>query len=130
MFDMFKLCVFSAIKGVVLERGQPVPGARVVRGYGPPDDPVIDETVTNERGEFHLPTIYRTSLFAALFPHEPVIRQNVTIQHGGREYPAWFAYKRDYDENTETDGKPAEVVCRLEAEPQRRGKIFGICELR
>jgi hypothetical protein len=128
MFDMFRLCVFSAVRGVVLDHGRPVAGAKVMRSFGPPAKPVTDEAVTNEKGEFQLPAVFRTSVIAALLPHQPHIDQTIMITYGGKEFLGWAAAKWDYEENSETGGRPADVVCRLDSEPSKRGEIFGICE--
>jgi hypothetical protein len=62
-------------------------------------------------------------------PHEPLVKQTITIIHGGTSYKAWVLFKRDYDDNGELDGKPIVMTCRLGSEPRRRGEVFGICEL-
>ncbi len=130
MFDKFKLCVFSAVSGVVIDRGQPVNGAKVVRRFRWHwrDEDVRDEAITDKDGRFQFPALYRTSVLAALLPHEPVIEQLITISHDSKEYMAWSVGKRDYDEDTESDGKPANITCRLENERTHHGRIYGICE--
>jgi hypothetical protein len=61
MFDMFRLCMFSAVKGSVRDHGQPVKGARIVRtyewGWGG-DKEERDETITNDSGEFVMPAVF------------------------------------------------------------------------
>ena len=131
MFDKFRLCVFSAVKGVVLDHGRPVTGAKVLRtyewGWGG-DREERDEAVTDESGRFQMPAIFRTSVSGALIPHEPHISQLLTIVANGKEYMAWSVMKRDYEENSEVDGKPTSIICRLENEVGRHGTIYGICE--
>ena len=68
------------------------------------------------------------SLLGSLLPHEVVIDQTMTIQHDGKTYKAWALFKRDYDNNSELNGKPINITCRLEKPPARRGSVFGICE--
>jgi hypothetical protein len=130
MFDMFKLCMFSEIRGVVLDHGQPVRGARLVRTYDWrwQNEKGSDETTTDDKGEFRFPVVYRTAVFAAILPHEPFVFQQISIAHEGKEYRAWTTDRRDYEPNSETGGKPPFIRCSLESEVAHRGGIYGICE--
>lgn len=128
---MGKMVLFSAVRGQVLLEGKPVGGATVEREFewAWKSEKGRDTTRTDADGRFSMAAITRSSFLGSLLPHEPVVRQVITIDHGGRRYKAWATHKRDYDENGELDGRPIVMTCRLEAEPQRRGEIFGICEL-
>ena len=128
---MGKMVLFSAVRGTVLLQGQAVAGAVVEREFewAWKSESGRDSTRTDGNGQFSLPAITRSSFLGSLLPHEPVVRQVISIDHGGKRYKAWATFKRDYDDNGELDGKPIVMTCRLEAEPQRRGEIFGICEL-
>lgn len=128
---MGKMVLFSGVKGQVLLNGKPVGGAAVEREFewAWKSEKGRDTTLTDADGRFSMAPITRSSFLGSLLPHEPVVRQVITIDHGGKRYKAWATFKRDYDENGELDGKPIVMTCRLDTEPQRRGEVFGICEL-
>mgnify|MGYP002378442702 FL=1 len=128
---MAKMVLFSAVQGRVLEEGRPVSGATVEREYkwGWKDETGRDSTRTGPDGSFAMPAIERSSLLGSLLPHEPVVRQSLTIQHAGRSYEGWLYFKRNYRADGELDGKPLKLVCRLERPAQRHGNgVYGICE--
>ncbi len=128
---MAKMVIFSPVSGRVLLDGKPVAGAVVERKFkwGWKDETGTDSATTDATGGFALPLIERSSLLGSFLPHEVVIDQIMTIQHGGKSYKAWALFKRDYDLNSELEGKPIKVTCRLEKPPARRGSVFGICEV-
>lgn len=123
-------CLFSAVKGVVLDNGTPVQGARIERSYKWmwKDQTGADGTVTDAAGAFSLPSIWGGSFFGSLLPHEPLVRQTILIKHAGKSYKAWMFNKGEYAENGELKGRPISLVCRLDAEPTHHGEVFGICE--
>jgi hypothetical protein len=127
---MGKMVIWSAMKGRVLMNGQPAAGAVLKRDFnwGWKDENGSDQTTANATGEFSFPSIIRTSLLGSLLPHEPVIRQVITVTYKGMSYNAWAYYKRDYDDNSENGGRPINVTCRLEAERDEHGKVMGLCE--
>ena len=127
---MGRMCLFSAVKGVVLDHGVPVEGATIERSYdwGWKNQSGSDNTLTGENGEFALPAIWGWSILGSLLPHEPFVTQTILITHGGKSYKGWLMDKRGYEENDELDGRPISVTCRLDTEPARHGKVFGICE--
>jgi len=86
-----------------------------------------DQTVANAAGEFSFPAIEGRALLGFL-PHEPVIKQIMTIEYQGKSYDAWAYYKHDYGHNDENNGRPINLTCRLEAERAAHGEVSGICE--
>lgn len=128
---MAKMVIFSAVKGRVLDGDKPVAGAVIEREFrwGWKDEIGIDKTTSGADGAFSLPVIERSSFLASFLPHEPVIRQTLTIRHDGKAYEAWLYNKHNYDDNGELDGRPIKITCRLETPPQRRGSVYGICEI-
>ncbi|MCY4756712.1 DUF6795 domain-containing protein [Pelomonas aquatica] len=128
---MGKMVLFSAVRGTVLRDGKPVAGATVEREFdwAWKSEKGKDATTTDAAGAFSLPAIVRSSFLGSFMPHEPLVKQTITIIHGGTSYKAWVLFKRDYDDNGELDGKPIVMTCRLGSEPRRRGEVFGICEL-
>lgn len=127
---MGKMCLFSAVKGVVLDHGKPVAGARIERSYnwGWNGRKGGDETATDAQGAFALAALWDSSLLGSLLPHEPVVEQTILIHHGGSTYKAWMFDKHNYSENGELHGKPISLICRLEAEVAHHGDVYGICE--
>lgn len=128
---MADLVVFSPVQGQVLHNGAPVAGAVVERHFrfvwG--DEEATDQVVTGPDGAFSLGVIQRRNFWASWLPHQPGIRQTVLIRHGGQVYKGWLHHKGDYLLNSEWGGRPARLVCRLEAEPTSQGDGFGICVL-
>lgn len=126
---MAKMVLWSAMKGRVLLNGQPAAGAVLVRNYNWhwKNEKGADKTVANAEGEFSFPAIEGRALLGFL-PHEPVIEQVMAIEYQGKSYDAWAHFKRDYNHNDETHGRPINVVCRLEAGLAAHGNITSICE--
>jgi hypothetical protein len=143
-FGMFKVCLFSPVKGKVVLNGQPVVGAVIERSYdwAWKNQKGRDETTTDQNGEFSLPAIYGTMILGSVMPHEPVIDQTINIQYQGKTHEAWYAHKHDYAENGELtyseNGKltnrKLDVLCELSDTPQRHEEgilgYFGIAQLR
>jgi len=127
---MGKMCLFSAVRGVVLDHGKPVVGATVERSYkwAWNDQSGGDKTVTDEKGAFGFPAIWGHSLLGSLLPHEPVVDETILIHHAGQAYKAWMFTRGNYTENGELNGRPIVLVCRLEAEVTHHGQVYGMCE--
>ena len=127
---MANMVLFSAIQGRVLDNGKAVAGAQIDRSWkwGWNDQAGADRTSTAADGSFALPAVVRSSWLGSLLPHEPFIDQDITIQHGGKVYMVWAYSKRSYKDNSENEGRPLRVTCRLESKPARHSKVFGICE--
>lgn len=127
---MGKMCLFSAVRGVVLDHGKPVVGARIERSYkwAWNDQTGGDETVTDGKGAFGFPAIWGHSLLGSLLPHEPVVDETILIHHAGQAYKAWMFTRGNYTENGELNGRPIVLVCRLEAEVTHHGQVYGMCE--
>ena len=76
-----------------------------------------------------MPAIERSSFLGSILPHEPVIRQVITVTWQGKSYNAWAYFKRDYNrQRGENGGRPIVVTCRLEAERAQHGDVMGLCE--
>lgn len=126
---MAKMVIFSAVSGKVVLHGAPVAGAQIERSFVWGDETGSDRTTSAADGSFSLPAIERRSFLSSLFASEPFTEQTVMIEHAGKRHKAWYFHKRNYRDNGELDGKPIRMRCPLEAEPAKRGKVFGICEL-
>lgn len=110
--------LFSEVRGSVFKDGKPLSGAVVRRTFNWRwgRQKGADQTITDRAGEFHFPRIVRRSLSAS-FPHEPVIGQFIAIEHDGKEYVAWEAFKRDYALHGELGGQPINLDCELTNDP-------------
>lgn len=126
-----ELYLFSKTEGVVLQHNQPVAGAEVERIYNWHwKDKVRSEiTRTDDRGRFRFAAATGTSWLGSLLPHEPVVVQMIYIHHQGKKYEAWLFTKHDYEPNSELDGRPLRLVCRLDSPPEHRDRVYGICTL-
>ena len=138
---MFKVCLFSPVKGNVVLKGKPVAGAVIERSYdwAWKNQKGHDQTTTDQNGEFSLPAIYGTMILGSVLPHEPFIDQTILIKQDGKIYQAWCTDKRNYEEFGELagmlKGKPLNLMCDLEAELKNHdfrtyGQYGGIAELR
>jgi hypothetical protein len=128
---MAKMVLFSTVEGTVTLADKPVVGAVIEREFdwAWKSEKGRDSVTTDAAGGFSMPPIVRSSFLGSLLPHEPVIRQSITIKANGKAYEAWLYNKHNYDDKGELAGKPMKLVCRLETEPKRRGDgIYGICE--
>ncbi len=128
---MGRMCLFSAVRGVVLDHGQPVPGARVERSWkwrwkGTAGG---DSAISDVTGSFNFPAVWGTSLPGLLLPHEPFVEQTILVRAGGHTCTGWMLDKRNYDENGEIEGRPIVLTCHLETEAARkilRGHTDGL----
>jgi len=127
---MAKMVIWSAMKGHVLMNGEPAAGAVLKRDFNWAfkDENGSDQTTTNPAGEFSFPAIERASFLGAVLPHEPVVRQVMTVVYQGKSYNAWAYFKHTYKDNGENAGRPINVTCRLDAERAEHGGVMGLCE--
>ncbi|WP_320819927.1 DUF6795 domain-containing protein [Thalassolituus sp.] len=115
LFEPKKVCLFSAISGVITLNGEPAKGAQVKRivekfyssGHN------TDETMTDDNGYFELPAVFDQSFLGKFLPGEFSIPQQIFVTYGGEEYPVWQGVKRTIEENAESRGKPLQVDCML-----------------
>ncbi len=142
---MAEVVLFSAVRGVVTLKGQPVSGVTLEREtewtWG--KENIRDTATTGSDGKFAFPAVKRRMLLGKLLPHEPAVFQRILIHHGGKEYRVWIMDKRNYDENGELfyfddqrgnvpyrdPSKPISLRCPLESEEHRSGKVWGICDI-
>ena len=120
LFEPKKVCLFSAISGVITLNGEPVKGAHVKRvvekfyssGHN------TDETMTDDRGYFEMPAVFDQSWLGKFLPGEFVFPQQIFVTYGGEEYKIWEGVKRTREENAEARGHELVVQCNLDSEPQ------------
>jgi hypothetical protein len=129
MSDVGKVCLFSAISGVITLDGMPVTSARLVR-IGDRDGAKTDETTTDENGYFEFPAMLERTITKFL-PMEFVASQEIIVHYNNQEYSIWRAVKRNPAENTESRGKPFIVKCELSGEETHlrvnNSPIFTLC---
>lgn len=112
--DVGKVCLFSAISGVITQDGKPVANAKLVRKVNHSKD-VIDETTTDQNGHFTMPAVFERTV-TKLLPMEFVVRQAIYVKHEGKEYLLWEGVKREEKENSESRGQALIVRCELNQE--------------
>lgn len=125
-----RVCLFSAISGTITLDGKPVVNARLVR-TGDRDGPYVDETVTDENGDFEFPPMFERTVTRFL-PQEFVALQKIIVSHNNKDYRIWSSVKRRPEENVESRGKPLVVSCELNSEEKSivvdRVPIHSLCE--
>jgi hypothetical protein len=125
--------MFSEVQGVVLKEGKPLAGAKVVRTFNWAwnNAKQKDEVMTDASGKFNFESVSRSSLITSIFPHEPIVDQEIKIIYGNKEYMAWFFTKHNYDENGELKGKKINIKCDISVEAGQHinSDIWGICTL-
>lgn len=107
-----KQCLFSEMTGVVSFEGKPAAGVKLVRLVNKNKD-IIDETITDEDGNFTFPAVFTKSYLSKILPTEFVVYQNITAYFNDQEFEVWSGVKRTPDENAESRGKPLVVKCNL-----------------
>jgi hypothetical protein len=133
---MFKVCLFSPVKGKVVQNGQPVVGAVIERSYDWAwgNKKGGDQTVTDQNGEFSLPAIYGTMILGQVTPHEPSIMQRLSVKHCEKSYNAWASRKGNYDEFGELRASsivgglndlPIDLLCNLDVPAKNHGGVCG-----
>lgn len=129
-FDIGKVCLFSETHGEVVLNGKPVSNAKVIRSIIWQHETIEDEISTKQDGSFHFAPKFSNTI-SKFLPGETVISQEIKIYHESKEYEAWITTKRDYEENSELNGKPLNLVCDLADESTSKEVgvrvVLGIC---
>ena len=138
MSGFLQICLFSEVRGVVTENGKPRAGLTVIRKSLANGSEYINKTRTNDSGEFYFEPEYSRSI-NKLLPTQPVIKQQIIIQQGDREYIAWKSVKKNYEEGGELktfaggEKSPIDLSCELTDPPSYKETDFniihGICKL-
>jgi len=131
LFDIGKICLFSDTRGQVILGGKPVEGATIKRSVVWKSQKLEDTAVTDKEGNFHFNAKFTNSL-SKFMPVEAVITQNIIIHHNSNEYEGWKTNKRDFEENSELNGKVLNLVCDLSQESTVKEEgaqvIKGLCQ--
>jgi len=132
--DVGKLCLFSAISGVITLDGKPVAGALIKRTVDKAHThgEVTDETTTDVNGYFEMPSVWDRSLIGKVLPMEFAVPQEVFVYVDGQEYKIWSGVKRRKEEFSESSGQPLVVRCELKSEKRivnvGGGFVSSMCE--
>ena len=124
--------LFSEISATLVdEGGNPQPGIKIERWWrqSTEGDGETDTATTDANGAFHFPAITYDSTWAGILPGTPAIKQRIVAHGPDGEVRLWFGVKTSFDENSETGGKPAKLVCRIDQAPNADGPVFGTCRL-
>ena len=113
-----KVVPWSPMRGRVLVDDVPAAGAVLAREFNWHwgNKQGGDRVVACGAGEFSFPALFGRMLLGQGVPHEPVIKQAMTIEFQGVTDKAWNDAKGSYKPNSENDGRPIDVTCHLEAE--------------
>jgi len=87
------------------------------------------EKVTGSDGKFSFPEVTKSKGLFSFLPGEFVASQELIIRFEGREYQGWISTKRSMEANSETGGRPFELICNLNEDPDYHDKSFGVCQL-
>lgn len=125
-----KVVLWSPMRGRVLLNGAPAAGAVLVRSYHWhwADRKGTDRTVADADGRFAFPAIHGRMVLGLVLPHEPVTRQEMSVEHLGVSYFAWYHFNHDYLLDAENGGRPIVVACRLDEQPHKHGDLYGLCD--
>jgi len=122
--------LFSAVTGVVQLEGKPCVGAQIEQSVSDGGGERIEtEKVTGSDGKFSFPEITKSKGLFSFLPGEFVASQELIIRFEGREYQGWISTKRSMEANSETGGRPFELICNLNEDPDYHDKSFGVCQL-
>lgn len=111
LFDIGKVCVFSAVKAKLTRNGEPLKHVQVIRRWEW-NELKEDATTTDESGNFEFSAIYEKSL-TRLLPVELVVAQGLYVVDNAEERKVWSNSKREPEENAEFNGQPIEITCEL-----------------
>lgn len=129
LFD--RLVLFSEVHGTVLRDGKPVAGAELTQKVvwsDNQDEIAPQRAVTDQAGTFRFASIERGAGLRRMVPAQPMMLQTITIHFEGADYLAWRYGKDSYDDRSELDGRPLNLVCELTRAPSHEGKHYGICK--
>ena len=107
-------CIFSNMEGTITLHGKPAAGARLVLQlyyYNEKQNPI--ETVADEAGRFHFPSVWKKLGMKRFSLAETVATQDIIVYYQGEEYDFWSHGKHFLEEYSELSGKPVNFRCEL-----------------
>lgn len=116
-----KYCIFSRFEGTLMHDGKPVSGVKIVRKMSIDDTyemKVVEEVVTNEKGEFKFESRWEKVSMPML--SEFRILQEAYAYYQGEEIDIWgSARSRSPDEYDEFAGNYKNLICELTKESEK-----------
>jgi hypothetical protein len=127
-----EVILFSAVKGNISLKGQPLEGIKLSRTYpqvGKIDE--ITETVyTDEMGNFVFEEVIGNLGIMRLLPHEAVISQTIKAEYSDQEYLLWYTCRRNYRPLGELKyGEYDPILSPQMSEAYNEGYILLNCDL-
>lgn len=122
------LVLASQMEGTLVDKDRrPVPNVRVTRtwDWGWNGKKGSDVSTTDTQGHFEFPTVRRFSLTAGVLPHQPQVTLNITADGPTGPVLLFEVIKQDYSDRSELDGKPFNIVCRLDLTPGLNTGYWG-----
>jgi hypothetical protein len=121
--------ICSPLEGRLIDaEGAPVSGARITRSWRWTRGEGEDGAVTDAEGRFRFEAVHGRRGLLDFLPGEVTIRQRFTADAGDGPQRILTIFKRDYDLNSEAEGRPVRLRCTLGAEPDFSGFHSGTCE--
>jgi len=124
------LILCSPFNGTVITKGgKPAAGVELERKWvwGWNDQSGSDRSVSDANGRFDFPVVEGKSFTASFLPHEPNISQRIIAHQPSGDVEIWYAVKKNYELNSEMEGRPIKVVCALDTKPSDDGLYWGTC---
>ena len=110
-------CIFSNMEGTITLHGKPAAGAKLVLQlyyYNEKQNPI--ETVADEAGRFHFPSVWKKLGMKRFSLAETVATQDIIAYYQGEEYDMWYHGKHTLEEFGELSGVPVNFRCELSDE--------------
>ena len=131
LFDIGKICLFSETSGQVVLNGRPIEGVSVKRSVIWQNKKQEETVISDIKGNFHFNAKFTNSL-SKFMPVEAVISQRIVIRHGDEDFEGWKTTKRNFDENSELNGKSINLICDLSQKSTVKEEgaqvIKGLCQ--
>ncbi|ARE42274.1 hypothetical protein RGUI_4248 (plasmid) [Rhodovulum sp. P5] len=109
----------SAMSGQLVDgSGRPAAGVTITRTWQTSSKTGSDSTTTDDDGRFAFGSVEQRSLFGGLNPGTPLIDQQFTHDMTGTPKMFLRMSKRSFGPNSELDGRPINLVCRADTDPE------------
>lgn len=139
---MFESYLFAALEGTLIQDGEPVAGATIIREamLGDESKTFTDQAITDEQGHFRFPEMKTRSL-RAKFMLEKVVFQQLLLIRGDERVEIYDYVRRSFTqgENIRVKGlrylpEPLQLSCNLD-EPSfyqdtENRVVAGVCSVK
>lgn len=105
---MGQVTICSEVGGRVLTADVPAGGIPIIRSWrwALTGETGSDRQITDQAGRFHFPAVERRKPWRAMFPHEPVIRQEYHVELAGKAQLIATGRKSDYGNGVADQYRP------------------------